>query len=225
MIDPEKVTNFNQTNKQLEEFILFWVCAAGKNGRTAARCLDGLLNDIGGHDIGPFNAIKIWGYYEHPETLEGWPEMLRDNGIGCYNSKAKTMFQLAMSGLNLRTCTPSDLESIYGIGAKTARCYILHSRKDVRAAGLDTHMLKHLKSLGYDVPKSTPTGKKYLELEEIVLALADEAKMTPQSYDLWIWNQYSVKSTPKPSSSSGRAEHSKRSRRGFDSLLGFQGEL
>ena len=196
MIDPEKVTNYNMTDKELEEFILFWVCAAGKNGRTAARCLDGLLNDIGGYDIGPFNAIRIWMYYEHPETLEGWPEMLRDNGIGCYNSKAKTMAQLAMSGLNLRTCTARDLESIHGIGKKTSRCFILHSRKDARVAGLDTHMLKHLRAAGYDVPKSTPTGKKYLELEQAVLNLADEAGMTPQEFDLSVWLRYSVKSTP-----------------------------
>ena len=198
MIDPEKVTNYEQTDRQLEEFILFWVCAAGKNGRTAARCLDNLLNSIGGHDIGPFNAIKIWGYYEHPETLEGWPEMLRDNGIGCYTSKAKTMFQLAVSGLNLHTCTASDLESIYGIGCKTSRCFIMHSRKDAQVAGLDTHMLKYLREMGYDdVPKSTPTGKKYLTNQDRVLSLAKEAGMTPAEFDLWVWNKYSVKSIPK----------------------------
>jgi hypothetical protein len=196
MIDPEKVTSYKKTDKELEEFILFWVCAAGKNGRTAARCLDGLLNDIGGHDIGPFNAIKIWGYYEHPETFEGWPEMLRDNGIGCFTNKAKTMFQLATSGLNLRTCTASDLESIYGVGPKTARCFLLHSRKNAQVAGLDTHMLKHLKNLGHDVPKSTPTGKKYLDLEKIVLTLSKEAGMTPAQFDLKVWNKYSIKSTP-----------------------------
>ena len=197
MIDPEKVTNYEQTEKELEEFMLFWVCAAGKNGRTAARCLDGLLNDIGGYDIGPFNAIKIWGYYEHPETFEGWPEMLRDNGIGCYNSKSKTMFQLALSGLNLRTCTPSDLESIHGIGKKTSRCFILHSRKNAQVAGIDTHMLKHLRGLGYDVPKSTPTGKKYLDIERIVLILSEEAGMSPAEFDLSVWMKHAIKSTPK----------------------------
>ena len=197
MINPEKITNYDLDDRGLEEFILFWVRAAGKNGRTAARCLDSLLNDIGGYDIGPFNAIKIWGYYEHPETLEGWPEMLRNNGIGCYTNKAKTMFQLAMSGLNLRTCTASDLESIYGVGPKTARCFILHSRKDAQVAGLDTHMLKHLRALGYDdVPKSTPTGNKYLTNEKRVLFLAKEAGMSPAEYDLHIWTRYSVPSTP-----------------------------
>lgn len=194
MINPEKVTNYNQSEKELEEFILFWVCAAGKNGRTAARCLDSLLKTIGGYDIGPFNAIKIWGYYEHPETLEGWPELLRDHGIGCYTHKANTMFQLATSGINLKTCTVTDLESIYGIGPKTARCFLLHSRRDAQVAGLDTHILKHLKNLGYDVPKKTPIGKKYLDIEKIVLMLAQKAGMSPAEYDLEIWNKYSIKS-------------------------------
>lgn len=130
MIDPEKVMNYNQTDKELEESILFWVCSAGKNGRTAARCLDTLLRHMNAYEKGPFNAIKVWGYWEHPITEEGWPELLRDCGIGCYNSKAKTFFQLAVSDFNLRTCSASDLESIYGIGPKIARCFIMNSRKN-----------------------------------------------------------------------------------------------
>lgn len=193
MIDPEKVTNYEQTEKKLEESILFWVCAAGKNGRTAVRCLNYLLNDINGYELGPFNAIKIWGYYIHPETQEGWAEMLRDCGIGCYTHKAKTMFQLAVSNLNLKTCSASDLEEIYGIGPKTSRCFILHSRENVQVAGLDTHMLKHLRKLGYDVPRNTPTGNKYLTTEAIVLMLAKEAGMSPAQFDLMVWNRYSVR--------------------------------
>jgi thermostable 8-oxoguanine DNA glycosylase len=57
-------------------------------------------------------------------------------------------------------------------------------------------MLKHLKKLGYDVPKSTPVGKKYLELEKVVVGLAKEVGMTPAAYDLKIWTEYSVPSTP-----------------------------
>ena len=179
MIDPEKVTNYNQTDQQLEEFILFWVCAAGKNGRTAARCLDKFLTFTGGYvDVygGPLMSIIRVG--AHVERL------MKDAGIGCYTSKARTFDELAHTvklhkTLNLRTCTASDLESIYGIGPKSARCFLLHSREGAQVAGLDTHMLKHLKSLGYDVPKSTPTGKKYLDLEEKVLILAKEAGMTP----------------------------------------------
>lgn len=193
MIDPEKVTDYNKTDKELEEFILFWVCAAGKNGRTAARCLDKFLTKQKAGS--PFGAVL------KPETLDKLPEVLKECGIGCYKSKARTFFELAIADLigklNLRTCTASDLEAIHGIGPKTARCFLLHSREGIQVAGLDTHILKHLSSLGYDAPKSTPVGKKYLTLEKIVLSLAKDAGMTPAQFDLHIWNTYSVPSTPK----------------------------
>lgn len=197
MIDPENVTNYNQTDKELEEFILFWVCAAGKNGRTAARCLDRFLNDHAAFYLNntPFHTI----FSIH--SLFNLPLALKEYGIGCYNHKARTFFELAVAKfkgeLDLRTCSASDLEAIYGIGPKTARCFILHSRKNAQVAGLDTHMLKHLKDLGHEVPKTTPTGRNYERLEKIVLDLAKEAQMSPAEYDLMIWNKYSVKSAAR----------------------------
>lgn len=196
MIDPEKVTNYNFTDKELEEFILFWVCAAGKNGRTAARCLDKFIKTYHAfyQNSTPFGVV-LWLH-----ALYDLPQTLKECGIGCYNSKARTFHELAVAKfrgeLDLKTCSASDLEKIHGIGPKTARCFILHSRPNAQVAGLDTHILKHLRSLGYDVPKHTPTGKKYLDIEKIVLMLAKEAGMTPAEYDLHIWNQYSVPSTP-----------------------------
>ena len=193
MIDPSKITIYNATDGELEELILFWVCAAGKNGRTAARCLDKFLKLIGEP------------YGKHMDSISkvyNLPKLLQLCGIGCYNSKAKSFLQLAtecISGrLNLRTCTAEDLEKIHGIGMKTSRCFILHSRPDARYAGLDTHVLKHLKINGVgNVPKSTPgTKKEYLRLEKEFLRLADEVGMLPSRYDLMIWNKYSAKSTP-----------------------------
>jgi len=195
MIDPSKITNYNATDNELEELILFWVCAAGKNGRTAARCLDKFLKVISGPGYGkPMHSIS---------KAYNLPKLLQLCGIGCYNSKAKSFVQLAtecMSGrLNLRTCTADDLEKIHGIGMKTSRCFILHSRPDAMYAGIDTHILKHLRVSGVDnVPKSTPGSKKeYLRLENAFLKLADEVGMLPSRYDLMIWNKYSVKSAPR----------------------------
>ena len=203
MIDPEKVTNYRQTDRQLEEFILFWVCAAGKNGRTAARCLDKFLDKITYSKMTPFQAIRNKCSNDNfpedmiPDGYKYMPEIMRDCGIGCYGSKSRTLTELAFSNINLRTCTVSDLESIHGVGPKTARCFLLHSRENAQVAGLDTHMLKHLRALGYDdVPKSTPTEKKYLTNEKRVLSLAKEAGMTPAEFDLWVWNKYSIKSEP-----------------------------
>lgn len=193
MIDPENITNYNLTDNELEEHALFWVCAAGKNGRTAARCLDNLMDTIEGHYWGPMKAIFMASYKFN------FPYLMRDHGIGCYMSKARSFLELAVevgaNRLNLRTCTADDLEKIYGIGMKTSRCFIMHSRKEARYAGLDTHMLKHLRAVGVEnVPKSTPISKKeYLRLEREVLKLADEAGLGPAVLDLQVWNKYSIK--------------------------------
>lgn len=187
MINPEVITNYNLTDRELEEYILFWVCAAGKNGRTAAKCCDKLLNLIGVNEFySPFTVIRGL-------PRDAMPPILRNCGIGCYTSKGRTMWELAHSELNLKTCEAPDLETIYGIGMKTSRCFLLHSRKNARYAGLDTHILKFLRAMGHDAPKSTPTGKKYLKLETIFLNYADMVYKTPAEFDLDIWNLYSVK--------------------------------
>jgi len=194
MINPETITNYNQTDAQLEEFILFWVCAAGKNGRTAARCLDNLLWKLRDNFSGtPFQLLR------RADHLMNLPALLQFSGIGCFNAKARSFRELIWSDIDLKTCTVDDLESIYGIGMKTARCFLIHSREGIRLAGIDTHLLKHLKAVGVEnVPSSTPGNKKeYLRLEQEFLRLADEAGKEPAVFDLEIWNRYSVKSTAK----------------------------
>lgn len=186
MIDPTKITNYHLNDHQLEEMILFWVCAAGKNGVTAARCLDVLLNrwKNAANSISPFVIISF--IYDHSNL----PEQLKMAGIGCYNNKAKTFVSLVNEQLDLRNCSVEDLESIPGIGPKTARCFVIHSRENQQYAGLDTHVLKFLRDKGHDVPKSTPTGKKYRELELIFLNYVRESGKTVADFDLTIWNDY-----------------------------------
>ena len=121
---------------------------------------------------------------------------MKEAGIGCYNHKAMTFHQLVHADIDLRTCAPEELEQIYGIGMKTSRCFILHTRKDAQVAGLDTHMLKHLKAMGVrKVPKTTPGSRKvYLRLEKKVLKFAKRMGFTPAEYDLAVWNKYKVSS-------------------------------
>jgi thermostable 8-oxoguanine DNA glycosylase len=75
----------------------------------------------------------------------------------------------AMNGiidLDLRTCTIADLEAIKGIGPKTSRFFMLHSRPDQELIVLDIHILRYLKRrFRMKVPKSTPSGKRYLAIE------------------------------------------------------------
>lgn len=182
MIDPNYITNFNSTEKDLQEVLLFWICAAGKTASTAARNLERFLNSLEGDS--PFEKIKQLGIKKLPQTLKKF-------GIGCYNLKAKSMWELVNSDLDLRTCSVEDLECIYGIGPKTARCFIIHSRRDAECAGLDTHILKFLRSMGHSVPKSTPSTKKqYKKLEDVFLSYVKKSGQSVAEFDLNIWRYY-----------------------------------
>lgn len=198
MIDPTNITNYNLTDIELEEHILFWVCAAGKNGTTAARCLEKFLGLMSSPHSTPMEKV----FRAH--SLYNLPDMLQACGIGCYTHKARTFVELATERLkgvlNLKTCEPEDLEKIYGIGRKTSRCFILHSRKNAQYAGLDTHLLKHLRAMGVeDVPMQTPSSEKqYRRLEKEVLQLAKVTGMSPADYDLKIWRYYSKNDVKTP---------------------------
>lgn len=185
MIDPSQITNYELTYDQLQERILFWILAAGKRGDRAASIVnDWILNIKTTEYI--FDTFKNW-------SIEKLTALCKKYGTGCQSIKARAIYEIVHSNLDLTTCTPDQLESIYGIGMKTARCFIIHSRKDAPYAGLDTHILKFLSRLELEdvvVPKSTPTKKKYLQLEKIVLKLAHEFKMSPADFDLMIWNAY-----------------------------------
>lgn len=186
MIDAANITNYNLTDAELETTLMFWVFAAGKNGTRAAQITNQLRSfwDTMSKDISTFHWLM---HYD----LEDTTELLKQYKTGCHNIKARTLWQLCREDLNLRTCTVEDLEKIYGIGMKTARCFIMHSRQNIKMAGLDTHMLKYLRSLGYNAPKNTPSSKKvYTYFEQIVVKLAEAAGESPTDFDLKIWKLY-----------------------------------
>jgi thermostable 8-oxoguanine DNA glycosylase len=188
MIDPVNITKFKNTKEELEEVLLFWVLAAGKNALTASRCLEKLLQSIHNN-----LNIKLYNPFECIRKINKseLPNVLKYNGIGCYNNKAKTFYELANSGLDLHECSAEDLENIYGIGMKTSRCFIIHSRRNASYAGLDVHILSFLRDNGYNVPQQTPTRKSYLEIEKIFLDLVKKSGMSVAEYDLMIWREYS----------------------------------
>lgn len=191
MIDPFNITNYNQTDEQLEEFLLFWILVAGKTAKTAARGLDCFLTRVGGYIDGPFNAIRRQHTLSTLGMEESIADLLKKCGIGCYNAKSESIKQASFSGYNLRNCTPDELELIKGIGPKTSRCFILHSREGARVAGLDTHILKFLRSKKHEVPDSTPSHRKlYAKLENLFIKYADEAGMSVADFDLHVWKMY-----------------------------------
>ena len=214
MIDPTTAPWYDQPLGKLQEIALFSICVAGKNAKVIAQCLRNLLRSVGLSDPNPtdppFELIKRFDTvpikqqlnplddeftvraflnlrYNQRITLAG---LLHFFGIGCYNLKAKAIHSLIDKNLDLETCSVKDLESVYGIGPKTARFFILHTRRNANVACLDTHILKWLSELGFNAPKNTPSGNKYLQLEKLILAICKLCSWKPADLDISIWLRY-----------------------------------
>ena len=187
MINPRKITDFNRTDGQLEEFLLFAIFVAGKRSDVTAKKLNELLTLINGR-ARAFEAIR-------QATAEGTLlESLMAVKMGKYNMLMEGLPALAASGVDLRACSPAELEKFKGIGLKSSRFFILHSRDNARVSALDTHILSWLREKGYNAPSSTPTSaRRYEKLEDLFLFEADQAKMKPSVFDLEIWKSRQVR--------------------------------
>jgi hypothetical protein len=130
MIDPCDVTNSSRSPAELEEFLLFCVVVAGKNADQQARKLEGFL---GGRS--PFAFIA---QSDRDGSLE---KRLRAVRLGKYSLLVRSFRQLAASGIDLRSCSWEDLTHFPGIGLKTAKFFVLHSRDGEMHGVLDTHVL------------------------------------------------------------------------------------
>lgn len=184
MIDPTKITNFDRSIEELEELLLFCIAVAGKNATTTAKNLDYLLDF--GRDFSNGSPFEIIRCLSQKYDLA---ELIKSFGFGCYSTKSKGFIQISYSKLDLNLCTTEDLEKIHGIGMKTSRFFVLHTRKNANVACLDTHILQWLsKHSGVKVPKQTPTRNKYLELERMFLDVSKSLKIHPADLDLKIWN-------------------------------------
>lgn len=181
MVNPAEITNYGMTQEQLEEFLLFAIAVAGHNADSTAKALAKFL--ALGDDVGPFQKIRNM----RPAQLR---HNLKKSRIGMYAKLFVAFVTVATRNFNLRTVTPGELEEVHGIGPKTSRFFVLHSQEDARFAVLDTHILKWLNLLGYLVPKATPVGRRYAELETIFLKEADRLGANPAELDLAIWNSY-----------------------------------
>lgn len=192
VIDPTRVTNFNRTEKEVHEFLVFAVCVAGKQSNRIARAVAELYQDLGGSAEGP-PFLELLARLSERETVIA----LHRRAITPHTQKGAALHRLAVAWrrgeLDLRSCPVEQLESFKWVGAKTARFFVLHTQPNVRAAVLDTHVLKFLRSKGYKkVPKASPSkgSELYRRLEEAVLTIADKQGMTAAEFDLGTWKSY-----------------------------------
>lgn len=187
MIDFTKQLPTSQSDLRTKQyFLIFSIITAGKKASNSTKKTWEFLQ-------------WAWGQtpFEYIESLiqQGKLEArLKACKIGMYN-KLKSAFQDAIT-LDVETCTLEDLLECHGIGHKTARFFLLNTRKDAEYAALDTHILKWVDShLGafMDIPKSTPTNNRLyqkIEYNAIKLMRKHFPDLTLAQADFEIWKQY-----------------------------------
>lgn len=203
MINPEKITNFQNTLAGQEEFLLFAICVAGKNAKQQAKKLQLFLDSLPKAKT-PFERIRRAG------SVRPYLELAR---MGQYTRISRAFESIANSGLDLAKATTAELERVPGVGLKTSRFFVLHSRPAARVACLDTHILRYMREkLQIPTPKSTPTSTQtYRLLEAQFLAHCDDIERDVAEYDLEIWNTYASHGPRDLSTSSVVKSESQRS--------------
>lgn len=187
MINPTTITNYNRTEAELEEFLMFTILVAGKNSRQQAKKLDQFLSYY------PSNRSPF-GYLEHIIANYCLTKEMMRHKLGQYKRIGHAFKEILKFKGRLKEVTIEELESVNGIGSKTARFFVLHSRPNIECAVLDTHILKWLaKATGIGMPKQTPSKKKYGTIEQLFLTEARIRGISPADLDLQIWTSLSQK--------------------------------
>jgi len=195
-LDVQNITRFDRTRHETEAFILLAILVAGKNAKVQQDKLKEFLRVTLplGELMSPFDYIRVL-----LESLDGEAKLLgrmRQFGFGQYRRLLRCFKELVELDrrVGLHNCYAADLEEVHGIGPKTARFFLLHSRPNQRLAVLDTHILAWLKKVKKcrNVPKVTPSGgSRYRLWETRFLYFCDQLNKTPAELDLEIWNQRS----------------------------------
>ena len=186
MIDPSKITNYNRTEEELEEFLLFTIMVAGKSAIQTAKKLNEFLY-FADNKKSPLDTII------DRDNRSCLLYAMRMCKLGQYDRLEKAFKGIIQFKNRLKSVSIDELESVAGIGSKTSRFFILHSRPNQQIAVLDTHILKYMASKGYKVPKSTPPKNKYGAIEEQFIQLAKDNNMSVADFDLQVWRSYSEK--------------------------------
>lgn len=182
-VNPTEITNYNRGDAELELFILFCMCVAGKSAAQQSVKLEKWYEGRRFYWLTPLQYVNYLDSFDG-NKLE---DSLREVKMGKYNLLVKGFRQVR--DLDLRTCTMEDLLDIHGIALKTANFFLTHSREDYNYPILDTHILQWLEEQGVaDVPKRSPQKVNvYSQLANAFISLAASQGMTVADLDLQIW--------------------------------------
>jgi len=179
--------NYDRSDSELEYFLMFAICVAGKTAKQIKIALNKFLAEGFANGIGsPFDILR---HYIATEVLY---EQMKESGLGQYTKLAKAFVQITNDDFNLRECSLDDLMGVHGVGPKTARFFLCYTRPNQPYAILDTHILRYIREkLSVYTPPATPTGAKYLELEKVFVKHAQSKGYEPVQLDLQIWEKNS----------------------------------
>lgn len=197
---------------ELERFILINMFVAGKNASIQQVKLDQFIGCVR-RDIGE-NIVDTLGILsaihntipsaEVNDKVFGW---LKEVKSGQYSRLTSGITQLAEwigSGqINLQDCNRAQLVKIKGIGYKTASMFLMYTRRSMKVACLDTHILKYLRDETpvQNVPEFTPVTKaEYIRLESEFLNIVKDSGKSIAEFDFEIWRRYRQKVNTETSS-------------------------
>lgn len=188
-VDPNKVTIFNRSESELELFLLFCIVVAGKTAKTQAKLLNNFLTSLrenyGSEETTPFKLIY------NADSIGVLKDELIKSRLGQYNRLEKSFRKTHDFIGKLKTITIDELETIPGVGPKTSRFFLLHSRQNQNYAVLDTHILHYMRDNGLTSFTITPDKKRYASVEQQFLNHAKAINKTLADLDLEIWKTYS----------------------------------
>mgnify|MGYP006266736239 CR=1 FL=1 len=178
-IKPERITDYNRTDEELQAFLIFAIAVAGKQANAVSAKVNRMLSSW---EAAPFDYLRA-----NRGKIE---TIMRQWKMGPYDKRMVPAMD-AILDLDLRSCTTADLESIMGVGPKTSRFFILHSRPNQEYVVLDVHLLRYLKRefRMKKIPKGTPAGKRYLaiEAEAVKKIKRRHPEMSFAEFDLNAW--------------------------------------
>lgn len=179
MIDPTKVHQIHWNAQSKQEFWLFCIAVAGKTAKSIAPKIDKFCYSYPESHFLPFDTIA--------EMCK--KNVLRDRlesvKLGKYNTLV-TGFTQSLH-IDIDTATVEELEAIQGVGNKTARFFILYTRKVNNVAVIDTHIKKWLELKGYTV------SNDYLVNEQNFLSEVAKRNTNVWELDIKIWNAFNSK--------------------------------
>lgn len=166
---------------EIQARLIYSVIVAGKSAKFANSVITKWIFLNVHPDELPFDALRR---LVQKGTVEN---SFREAKTGNYGKLRKFAEQIIKADLDLMTCTPDQLEKVSGIGPKTSRFFIMWIRPEEHYAALDVHILRWMARQGYEVPRSTPSRKKYALIEKQFLKEAEKRGKTPRELDLEIW--------------------------------------